>query len=106
MIAIREHADQFISSLHVTALLLHRIHFAFTITYHYLFPRLTMGLALLIMVLKTIAIRRKERALQPGRVVLGKDFCGKVFNWCGHRNSDGISVWHQLVAIRTDHCTV
>ncbi len=39
------------------ALLLHRIHFAFTITYHYLFPQLTMGLALLIVILKTIAIR-------------------------------------------------
>ena len=37
-------------------LLLHRLHFAFTITYHYLFPQLTMGLALLIVVLKTIAI--------------------------------------------------
>jgi hypothetical protein len=24
----------------------HRIHFGFTITYHYLFPQLTMGLAL------------------------------------------------------------
>jgi cytochrome d ubiquinol oxidase subunit I len=42
------------------ALLLHRIHFAFTITYHYLFPQLTMGLALLIVVLKTIAIRRND----------------------------------------------
>ncbi|HEY1800382.1 MAG TPA: cytochrome ubiquinol oxidase subunit I [Terriglobales bacterium] len=39
------------------ALVLHRIHFAFTITYHYLFPQLTMGLALLIVILKTIAIR-------------------------------------------------
>ena len=27
------------------ALFLHRIHFAFTITFHYLFPQLTMGLA-------------------------------------------------------------
>ena len=44
----------------MTALLLHRIHFAFTITYHYLFPQLTMGLALLIVVLKTIALRRKN----------------------------------------------
>jgi cytochrome bd ubiquinol oxidase subunit I len=44
----------------VTALLLHRIHFAFTITYHYLFPQLTMGLALLIVVLKTLALRRKD----------------------------------------------
>jgi cytochrome bd ubiquinol oxidase subunit I len=44
----------------VTALLLHRIHFAFTIIYHYLFPQLTMGLALLIVALKTIALRRKD----------------------------------------------
>ena len=44
----------------MTALLLHRIHFAFTITYHYLFPQLTMGLALLIVVLKTIALRRQD----------------------------------------------
>jgi cytochrome bd ubiquinol oxidase subunit I len=42
------------------ALLLHRIHFGFTVTFHYLFPQLTMGLALLIVVLKTIAIRCKE----------------------------------------------
>jgi cytochrome d ubiquinol oxidase subunit I len=38
-------------------LLWHRLQFAFTITYHYLFPQLTMGLALLIVVLKTIALR-------------------------------------------------
>ena len=40
--------------------LIHRLHFAFTITYHYLFPQLTMGLALLIVVLKTLAIRRND----------------------------------------------
>ena len=39
------------------ALTLHRIHFAFTITYHYLFPQLTMGLALLLVILKTMALR-------------------------------------------------
>jgi cytochrome d ubiquinol oxidase subunit I len=38
--------------------LLHRIQFGFTITYHYLFPQLTMGLALLIVVMKTIAVAR------------------------------------------------
>jgi cytochrome bd ubiquinol oxidase subunit I len=32
---------------------LHRFQFAFTITYHYLFPQLSMGLALLLVVLKT-----------------------------------------------------
>jgi cytochrome bd ubiquinol oxidase subunit I len=40
-----------------SALALHRLHFAFTVTYHYLFPQLTMGLALLIFVLKTVAWR-------------------------------------------------
>jgi cytochrome d ubiquinol oxidase subunit I len=41
----------------MTAELIHRLHFAFTITFHYLFPQLTMGLALLIVVLKTMALR-------------------------------------------------
>jgi cytochrome d ubiquinol oxidase subunit I len=35
----------------------HRVQFAFTIIYHYLFPQLTMGLALLIVVLKGLALR-------------------------------------------------
>jgi len=40
-----------------SALLLHRLHFAFTVTFHYLFPQLTMGLAPLIVVLKTLGLR-------------------------------------------------
>ncbi len=40
-----------------SALLIHRLQFAFTITYHYLFPQLTMGLAPLIVVLKTIELK-------------------------------------------------
>jgi cytochrome d ubiquinol oxidase subunit I len=43
-----------------SALLIHRLHFAFTVTFHYLFPQLTMGLAPLIVVLKTIALRRND----------------------------------------------
>jgi cytochrome d ubiquinol oxidase subunit I len=56
------------------ALLLHRIHFAFTITFHYLFPQLTMGLALLIVILKTIGLTRAdERYNQASR------FWAKIF---------------------------
>jgi cytochrome d ubiquinol oxidase subunit I len=52
----------------VTALLLHRIQFGFTITFHYLFPQLTMGLSLLIVVLKGLALRsRDERYNQAAR---------------------------------------
>jgi cytochrome d ubiquinol oxidase subunit I len=39
------------------ALLWHRMQFAFTVTYHYLFPQLTMGLALLIVLFKFAALR-------------------------------------------------
>lgn len=35
----------------------HRLHFAFTVMFHYLFPHLTMGLALLLVYLKTKALR-------------------------------------------------
>jgi cytochrome d ubiquinol oxidase subunit I len=38
----------------------HSVQFAFTITYHYLFPLLTMGLALLIVVLKVLALRTAD----------------------------------------------
>ncbi len=39
-------------------LFLHRLQFAFTIVYHYLFPVLTMGLAFLIVVMKALSFRR------------------------------------------------
>jgi cytochrome d ubiquinol oxidase subunit I len=42
------------------ALTIHRLQFAFTITYHYLFPQLTMGLALLLVVMKTLARVKRE----------------------------------------------
>jgi cytochrome bd ubiquinol oxidase subunit I len=40
------------------ALVLHRLQFAFTIIYHYLFPQLTMGLALLIVFMKALGLRQ------------------------------------------------
>ena len=40
------------------ALVFHRLQFAFTIVYHYLFPQLTMGLALLIVVMKAMGLRQ------------------------------------------------
>ena len=40
-----------------SALALHRFHFAFCITFHYLFVQLTLGLSLLIFILKTLYMR-------------------------------------------------
>jgi cytochrome d ubiquinol oxidase subunit I len=56
------------------ALLWHRIQFGFTITYHYLFPQLTMGLALIILIFKTKAVARAdERSNEVAR------FWGGIF---------------------------
>jgi cytochrome d ubiquinol oxidase subunit I len=44
----------------MTSELIHRLHFAFTITFHYLFPQLTMGLGLLIVALKSVALRTND----------------------------------------------
>jgi len=43
-----------------STLIIHRLHFAFTVTFHYLFPQLTMGLAPLIVILKTLALRTNK----------------------------------------------
>jgi cytochrome d ubiquinol oxidase subunit I len=57
-----------------SALALHRLHFAFTITYHYLFPQLTMGLAPLIVIFKSLALwKRDEQYNRAAR------FWGKIF---------------------------
>src|SRR3989440_1839708 len=56
------------------AVLWHRIQFAFSVTYHYLFPQLTMGLVLLIVVLKIVALRSgNERYNDVAR------FWGRIF---------------------------
>jgi cytochrome bd ubiquinol oxidase subunit I len=55
-------------------LVMHRIHFGFTATFHYLFPQLTMGLALLIVVLKTVAIRTGSEHYHDAARFWGKIF--------------------------------
>ena len=39
---------------------LHRFHFAFTVTFHYIFAQLSMGLALLIFVLKSAGMKTDD----------------------------------------------
>jgi cytochrome d ubiquinol oxidase subunit I len=42
------------------ATILSRLQFAFTASFHYLFPQFTMGLALLLLILKTLYLRKKD----------------------------------------------
>lgn len=55
-------------------LMIARWQFAFTITFHYLFPQLTMGLALLIFVLKSMAMRTGNELYNTAARFWGKIF--------------------------------
>ncbi|MFQ5876220.1 MAG: cytochrome ubiquinol oxidase subunit I [Acidobacteriota bacterium] len=87
-----------------SALAVGRLQFAFTITYHYLFPQLTMGLALLIVLLKTAALwsggRRYDGAVRFWTRIFGINFAMGVVtgipmefqfgtNWAGLSRAAG-----------------
>ena len=57
-----------------TSTIFSRIQFAFTAAYHYLFPQLTMGLALLLVILKILYLVRKDE-----RYNSAVHFWGKIF---------------------------
>ena len=56
------------------ALLLHRLQFAFTASYHYLFPQLTMGLGLLIVIMKWVSLRTGNELYNNSARFWGKIF--------------------------------
>ncbi len=58
----------------MTAELIHRLHFAFTVTFHYVFPQLTMGLGLLIVVLKSVALKTGSEEWDRAARFWGKIF--------------------------------
>src|SRR5947209_913237 len=57
-----------------TSTIFSRIQFAFTAAYHYLFPQFTMGLALLLVILKILYLVRKDE-----RYNSAVHFWGKIF---------------------------
>lgn len=56
------------------ALLVDRLQFAFTISYHYIFPQLTMGLGLLIVIMKGLALKRNDERLNKAARFWAKIF--------------------------------
>ena len=65
LLVITKHTVHFVINVD-TALSAHRFQFAFTITYHYLFPQLTMGLALLIVILRGLGLRTGKPHFDAG----------------------------------------
>ena len=58
--------------------LLARIQFAFTVTFHIIFPSFTIGLSAYIATLGVMWLRTGQRALPPPDAVLDQDFRGLV----------------------------
>ena len=85
-----------------SALVVDRLQFAFTITFHYLFPQLTMGLALLIVVLQTMALRTGDERYTQRGAILGHDLRHQLRHRRRDRHPDGIPVRDQLVAVLRD----
>jgi cytochrome d ubiquinol oxidase subunit I len=57
-----------------SALLVHRLHFAFTVTYHYIFPQLTMGLAPVIVILMVLSRRHPDHGYAESARLLARLF--------------------------------
>ena len=57
-----------------TSTIFSRLQFAFTVGYHYLFPQFTMGLALLLVILKVLYLWRKDERFNKA-----VHFWGKIF---------------------------
>jgi cytochrome bd ubiquinol oxidase subunit I len=89
----------------------HRIHFAFTITYHYLFPQLTMGLAWFLVYWKWRALRtgdeKYNRAARFWAKIFGLNFAVGVVtgipmefqfgtNWAGFSKYAGAIIGQTL----------
>src|SRR4030095_17039261 len=70
----------------------HRLHFAFTVMFHYLFPQLTMELALLLAYLKTKALRTGDEHYKPRGTILGAHFRNQFRPRRSDGNPDGVSV--------------
>ncbi len=74
----------------------HRLQFGFTVTYHYLFPQLTMGLALLIVVMKAVGAAHRPRGVERRGALLDPHLRPQLRARRGDRRADGVPVRHQL----------
>ena len=82
-----------------TALLLARWQFAFTVSFHFLFPAFTIGLASFLAVLEGLWLLTRQGALPRPLPLLAEDFRGGFRDGrrLGHR--DVLRVRHQLVGV-------
>src|SRR5438270_13112287 len=92
--------------MELTALLLSRLQFAFTVSFHIIFPSFTIGLAAWLTVLEALHLWTGRPAYRQGLRVLAQDLRRGVRARCRLRDCHGIPVRHELECavadVRTD----
>ncbi len=83
----------------MTAEIIHRLHFAFTITFHYLFPQLTMGPGPSHRCAQNRGPAHRQRNLGSCRPLLGTHIRHQLRLRRGHRHTHGVRIRHQLGAL-------
>src|SRR5215472_1777927 len=90
----------------LTALLLSRLQFAFTVSFHIIFPSFTIGLAAWLTVLEALHSVDRASGVPIGVRILAEDIRRGVWARCRLRDRDGIPVRYQLERagpdVRTD----
>ena len=81
------------------ALILSRLQFAMTAGYHYIFPQLSMGLALLVFALKSVYMRNGDEKWNNAARFWGKIFAVTFHHGRRYRNPDGVPIRNQLVCL-------
>ena len=77
-------------------LLLSRIQFALTIAFHYLYPPLSIGLGVMLVIMEGLWLKTGNDRLSPDGAVLDQGLRAHLRHRRGHRHRDGVRVRHQL----------
>lgn len=72
-----------------------RIQFAFTVSFHIIFPAITIGLASYLAVLEGLWLKTQT---QPGAhcTIFGRKFLPLTLVWASYPTGYGLPVWHEL----------
>jgi hypothetical protein len=80
----------------MSALLLARIQFAFTVGFHFLFPAMTLGTALIILISETLYLIKKDEVYKK---ILSQTARANIYSRCGNRHHYGVFLWNELVGL-------
>jgi cytochrome d ubiquinol oxidase subunit I len=75
---------------------LDRLQFAFTVTFHYIFPHLTIGLALLIVALKVLVLAKRNELYSDLARFWMRIFAVNFAMGSRNRHPYGIPIRHEL----------